>query len=422
VSETVSQEGELETKLEAKLEKVRVLLADGMLENASLELTQLWLKHPEEKSVIELYAQMMHESGRAEQANKVRSLLSVEIEKPALTFFEAGFSLIDARQFELAAMLLSQCDSLNPDDPVVNYELGFALMTLARFDSAVERFEKALAVAPDFDTTLNLSVCYVLTRDLKKAQEQTSHLIALATEEEELKEVAHRKVVLKRLESFANKKVLSGQDWLFILYGGILLRPNRKPDGKQEEIKGIAETLLIAKGFLEGMHGEIETIEYYNTQSRPLARALSDLMEIPLEPYKGPSRPEKALLVMDWATDIIGPHESFVDNQGKRIIFAYGLPGSEPLPLVPDIASMLSDNPLMPWDDRLKEDKIESFYSKIFDKARDLENDPDVLKEIQDLILYYEPKREQLVFNNPQHFPQRPEYSAEILTQEPKSE
>jgi Flp pilus assembly protein TadD len=417
VSETVSQEGELATSIE----KVQALLADGMLEKALFELTPLWLKNPAEKSIIELYAQVMHESGRAEQAHKLRSLLSDEQEGQALSLFEAGFSLIDARQFELAAMLLSRCDALNPDDPVVNYELGFALMTMARFDAAVERFEKALAVSPDFDTTLNLSVCYLLTRDMKKAREQTDHLVALATEEEELKEVAHRKVVLNRLESFANKRVLSAQDWLFILYGGILLRPNRKPDGKPEEIRALAETLLIAKGFLEGMQGEIETIEYYNTQSRPLARALSDLMEIPLEPYKGPSRPEKALLVMDWATDIIGPHESFVDNLGKRLIFAYGLPGSEPLPLVPDIASMLADDPLMPWNDRLKEDQIEAFYKKIFDKARDLENDPDVLKEIQDLILYYEPKREQLVFNNPQHFPQRPEYSAEILTQEPKS-
>jgi Flp pilus assembly protein TadD len=417
VSEIVSQKGELETELE----KVRVLLADGMLEQALLELTPLWLKNAEEKSVIELYAQSMHESGRAEQANKVRNLLSVEVPGLALALFEAGFSLIDARQFELAAMLLTRCDALSPDDPVVNYELGFALMTLARFDSAVERFEKALAVSPDFDTTLNLSVCYVLARDLNKAREQTNHLIALAHEDDELKEVAHRKVVLKRLEGFANKKVLSAQDWLFVLYGGILLRPNRKPDGKPEEIKAIAETLLIVKGFLEGMHGEIETIEYYNTQSRPLARALSDLMEIPLEPYKGPSRPEKALLVMDWATDIIGPHESFVDNLGKRIIFAYGLPSAEPLPLVPDIASMLSADALMPWNDLLKEDQIEAFYGKIFDKARDLENDPDVLKEIQDLILYYEPKQEQLVFNNPHHFPQRPEYSAEILTQEPES-
>jgi tetratricopeptide (TPR) repeat protein len=325
------------------------------------------------------------------------------------------------RQFELAAMLLSQCDALRPDDPVVNYELGFALMTLARFDAAVKHFEKALSISPDFDTTLNLSVCYVLTRDMPKAREQTNHLITLANEDDELKEVAHRKVVLKRLETLANKKVLSAQDWLFILYGSVLLRPNRKANGKSEEIRDIAETLLIVKGFVEGMHGEIETIEYYNTQSRPLARALSELMEIPLEPYKGPSRPEKALLVMDWATHIIGPHESFVDNLGKRIIFAYGLANTEPLPLVPDIAAVLSDDALMPWNDRLKEDKIEAFYSKIFYKARDLENDPDVLKEIQDLILYYEPKQEQLVFNNPNHFPERPEYSAEIVRQEPEA-
>jgi Flp pilus assembly protein TadD len=414
MTETVSQKD----SPESKLEKARQLLADGMFEKALQELTPRWLEAPDSEQAIELYAQLMHESGRTEQANRVRNLLKVTPDQKALALFEAGFSLIDARQFELATMLLGKCDALSPDDPVVNYELGFALMTLARFDAAIKHFEKALAIASDFDTTLNLSVCYVLTRNMKKARELTQQLIALGSQEDELKEVTHRKAVLARLETFAQKKVLTPQDWLYILYGGILLRPHRKTDGQVEDIRGIAETLLIVKGFLEGMQGEIETIEYYNTQSRPLARVLSELIEIPLEPYKGPSRPEKALLVMDWATDIIGPHESFVDNRGKRVIFAYGLPGSEPLPLVPDIAALLAEDALMPWNDSLKEDKIEGFRAKIFDKARDLENDPDVLKEIQDLILYYEPKRDHLVFDNPQHFPERPEYSAEILTPE----
>ena len=414
MSETVSPE----EVLEAKLQEVRNLLADGMYEKALAAITPLWLEDIEQGAVIELYGQLMHESGRQEQGEKVKNLLAAPAEERALALFEAGYSLIDARQYQLAVNLLRQCDALNPGDPTVNYELGFALMTLAQFPQAITHFLKTLAVTPDFDTNLNLSVCYVLTRDLKNARSHTNKLIELAKEEDELKEVGHRKVVLNRMEPFTNKKSLTPQDWLFILYGGILIRPKRNMEGSPDDHKGIAETLLIVKGFLEGMESEIETIEYYNTQSRPLARALADLMEVPLEPYKGPSRPEKALLVMDWAVDIIGPHESFINNTGKRIVFAYGLPSSEPLPLVPDIVAMLTEYPLMPWDERLKEEKIDDYYERIFHKARDLENDPDVLKEIQDLVLYYEPKREQLVFNNPSHFPERPEYSAEIIMQE----
>ncbi len=409
MSEAVSQSDGQETKLK----EIRALLADGMLEKAAQALTPLWLEHRDEKSVIELYAELMEESGRSRQSEKIKKIIS-EPDQP-LPIFEAAFSLIDIRQFALAAMLLKKCDQLRPDDPIVNYELGFALMSLAHLREAIVHFKKAQDIEPDFDTTLNLAVCYVLTRDLKEARAQTKELSGLAVTEEELKELAHRKIVLNRLEGFNQKKVLSPQDWLFVLYGGILLHPVPKLDDKKADHIKIAETLLIVKGFLEGLRQEIEVIEYYNTQSRPLTRALSELMEIPLDSYKGPNRPEQSLLVMDWAMDIIGPHESFIDNTGKRLLFAYGLPRSEPLPLLPDIVGYLTQDALMPWHQGSAESQIDLLYEKILDKARDLETEPEVLKAIQDLILYYEPKREQLIFANPTHFPERPEYSAEVV-------
>ena len=116
---------------------------------------------------------------------------------------------------------------------------------------------------------------------------------------------------------------------------------------------------------------------------------------------------------MDWASDIIGPHESFIDNSDKRLIFAYGLPSTEPLPLVPDINAYLCGSNLIPWSDLSKVD-AERHYEKILDKARNLESDPDVIKAIEDLLIYFEPRKKELVMGNSEHFPDRPEYSAEI--------
>jgi Flp pilus assembly protein TadD len=422
---------------ENEMEKARRLIADGMYEDADAVLSKLWLAEPANIEVISTYMLLMNECGRTEQAKKLKKLLQLmtgaeppsglaaiaeaddayddlEEEKHLpYAYFEAGFALIDARHFELAIMLLRKCNELQPNDPTVKYELGFALMALGKVPDAIKEFEDAYRISPDFDTVLNLSVCFALTRNLTKAKELTSRLSSLARDSDEIREVNHRKMVLKRLEGLSAKKKLSTQDWLYALYGGVLLsQKNHKQEA--EAHKSIAEILLLLKGLLEGLSQEVEIIEYYNTQSRPLAKIFSELMELPMDSYKGSNRPEHCLLLMDWATDLIGPHDAFIDNQDNRIIFAYALTRSEPLPLVPDIVGYLVDEPVMPWDQKTREETLQTICMKILDKARDLEADPDILKLNQDLITYFEPKRRELVLKNPKIFLERPEYSAEI--------
>ena len=419
-----------EEQLNNELSAARQLIADGMYENADQTLGPLWLKNPENLDVMTTYMQLMTECGRTEQATKIKELLQAltgivpeasaddeeemdEEKRLPYAYFEAAFALTDVRRFDLAIMLLTKCNQLQPDDPIVKYELGFALMAVSRVKEAIKHFEDAMRITTDFDTTLNLSVCYVLTRELSKAKELTSKLASLAKDSDEIREVNHRQMVLKRLESMSARKMMTAQDWLYVLYGSILLS-SKENKGEREEHKGIAEILLYLKGLLEGLSHEVEIIEYYNTQSRPLAKIFSELMELPLDSYKGPNRPEHCLLIMDWATDLIGPHDVFIDNSEKRIIFSYALAKSEPLPLVPDIAGCLVDEPVMPWDQKTREETLQTTCMKILDKARDLEADPDILKAIDDLNTYYEPKRRELVVKNPKVFPERPEYSAEI--------
>jgi hypothetical protein len=116
---------------------------------------------------------------------------------------------------------------------------------------------------------------------------------------------------------------------------------------------------------------------------------------------------------MNWASDIIGPHQSFIDNSDKRLIFAYGLPGAEPLPLVPDISAYLCSQDLMPWNDVTKAD-ADMHFNKILDQARNMESDPEIIKAVEDLLIYFEPRKKDLVMGNSESFPDRPEYSAEI--------
>jgi tetratricopeptide (TPR) repeat protein len=434
------------------LKEVRQLLTEGQMEQSLALLKTYWLEHPDDGEAADLLSNLMKEAGRSELSERLSKLakqLSNETEGPpeeesdpaetpvdspskgalnAQELFEAGFSLIDARQHELAAMLLNRCVNMVPEEPVVNYELGFALMSSKKFDQAVSHFERAMAKAPDFDTYLNLTACYSMLRRLDDARETIEKIDRLQLDDEQSRELAHRKVVLRRLDTLSGKPQLSTRDWLYALYGAILLRPGPPQLTKKEDPASIAQVLAILKGLLEGLRIEYEVIEFFGAQSRPLAQALAELLEIPVSGYKGPERAERALLALTWANDLIGPHDAFAGNSEQRSMFAYSLSWNEPLPVVPEIVGTLGFEDPMPWNEfggfkddadpltakNLKVD-VEEKYKAILSDARLLESDPGILHAVQEALDFYMGKEDLLVLANSKAFPRRSEYTAEVL-------
>ncbi len=334
------------------LKEIRELLNEGQTEKTLALLKRYWLEHPDDGEAADLFSDLMKQSGRSELSERLSKLaiqLSSEVESDAESkakrekssdaegeqaqakakgsvnaqeLFEAGFSLIDARQHELAAMLLNQCATMVPEEPVVNYELGFALMSSKRFDQAVAYFERAVKKSADFDTYLNLIACYSMMRRLDDAKNTIEKIEALPLDEEQLRELAHRKVVLRRMRTLSGKLHLSTRDWLYALYGAILLRPGMPDASRKEDVVSIGSILAILKGVMEGLRIELEVVEFFGAQSRPLAQAIGELLEIPIGGYKGPERAERALLTLSRANEVIGPHQAFREDPDRRAIIA----------------------------------------------------------------------------------------------------
>jgi hypothetical protein len=252
-----------------------------------------------------------------------------------------------------------------------------------------------------------------------------ARLEKLAKDEDEKLELAHRKVVLQRLDKLRWKPELSNRDWLYALYGTVVLRQDSDTTGSDteplvENYKSIAATMLVAKGVLEGLRHSPEVVEFYSPNSRPLAAVLARLLDVPLESYKGPDRPDRALMVIDWGSEIIGPHEAFSINSANRSIFAYGLSKTEPLPLTPDMVGHFAFGLKLPWSylDSSQPGAVdpESAIPEILERAWDLESNPDIVKAINDTVEYYSDKHDSIVLGNTR-FPQRPEFSAEVPIQ-----
>lgn len=230
-----------------------------------------------------------------------------------------------------------------------------------------------------------------------------------------------------------SKAKLNTRDWLFALYGSVLLRPSTTEDKTKEDSHSIGQMLAVMKGVLDGLSALPETIEFYGPQSRPLAQSLAEFLEIPITSYKGPDQPVQALLVMSWASDIIGPHKSFMTKEKNRSIFSYGLTWDEALPVVPEIVGTLAHEELMPWNENKADGSAspnlqiagsnqrnftpqnERAYKAILADARDLESDPRTIKFVQEALDYYDSKKQHLMLCNPDAFGFRPEYTAEVV-------
>lgn len=422
------------------LDQARQLLESKDLVGSFLLSKTHWLSFPEDLEAVRLLCEIMRKNGKKELFKHLKTLgeSKEELLNNAQSLFEAGYHFIEEREPELAVMLLSRCSELLPEHDVIAYELGFALMQLRRFQEAITHFERVLERdGNDFDTRLNLTVCHSLTRNLERASCFVADLEKLAKNDEEKRELSHRRWVIKRLEKFDSRHHLTVRDWVYALYGAVLLSDTTPKDteGKPRSIAadypGLATTLAILRGLLSELGLRYDVIEYYSPLSRPLAEALATIMELNAEPYRGPDRTETALLVMAWASDIIGPHKTFVPHSKRRTIFAYGLSSAAQLPVTPDIIGCLACECAMPWaaalDEYMKDDKVspkgaphpmnkiqEAALGEILAKLADLESNPEIIKQVEDLHIYYSARKEYLLLENAESFPERPEYTAEI--------
>lgn len=425
------------------LEQARRLLECSDLAGSFLLSKEHWLSNPHDLSCVQLVCEIMRKNGKKELYKHLKVLAQSQDEllNNAQSLFEAAYHFIDEREPELAVMLLNRCAELSPDQTWIRYELGFALMQLRRIEEAIAEFEHLMELEADFDTGLNLTVCHSLTRNLDRASELVAELENLVGNLEEnekkeaKKELAWRQWVIKRLEKFDRRHTLSIRDWVYALYGSVLLSDTTpkdlsgKPRPHAADYPGIASTLLILHGFCTELGLRFDVVEYYSPLSRPLAEALATLMEINAEPYKGPDRKESALLVMAWASDIIGPHKSFVPHSPRRTLFAYGLTTLAQLPVTPDIIGCLAAECVMPWAAELESSESDERHTgkvhpmnqvqeqatnQILAKLADLESNPQILKQVEDLHAYYYNKKELLILDNSKLFPERPVYTAEI--------
>ncbi|MBX9693332.1 MAG: tetratricopeptide repeat protein, partial [Cyanobacteria bacterium] len=148
------------------LQKAQALLEEGRLDYCLSTLKQYWLTNPSDSAAILLFSRLMSQLDNAQLAESLSRLADLVKrqdwddpmgELSGRQVFETAYQLIDLRLYDLAVMLMMRCLDEAPNDPTLNYELGFALMALGKYDEAINHFDTAARDNQDFDTVLNLA-------------------------------------------------------------------------------------------------------------------------------------------------------------------------------------------------------------------------------------------------------------------------
>jgi len=79
---------------------------------------------------------------------------------------ELGITLVDCKRYEESLGPLSRAESLGQEDPRLEHYFGTALANVGRFKDAVDHYQKALRLKPDFaEARLGLALTYLNLRD-----------------------------------------------------------------------------------------------------------------------------------------------------------------------------------------------------------------------------------------------------------------
>ena len=79
---------------------------------------------------------------------------------------ELGIMLVDRKRYEESLGPLSRAESLGQQDPRLEHYFGTALANVGRFKDAVDHYQKALKLKPDFaEARLGLALTYLNLRD-----------------------------------------------------------------------------------------------------------------------------------------------------------------------------------------------------------------------------------------------------------------
>ncbi len=242
----------------------------------------------------------------------------------------------------------------------------------------------------------------------------------LALNPDEKTELANVNKITLRLQEYTNlKNIKNYRDWLYILYGNILLVDFKLDKAKFNEYEPnlveILTHIYILKRFFEALNISLELFEYFDDDSHILAQLFALIFELPVEKVSTEIKNAKCMLIVSNPHKIKEVYHNYTKINNNQIIYFYSLPFSSALPIIPAIVNCITDKLNLPFAQIGYGTKE---YNDLMIKAKDMinniETDCDSALKIQQLIEYYELRQPNLILENQDVFKDYVQYHGEL--------
>ncbi|NTU86124.1 MAG: tetratricopeptide repeat protein [Chloroflexales bacterium] len=237
----------------------------------------------------------------AKAADAFRTVATLESD--FLAYFNLGYVLVELERYEEAVDAFAQCLALAPDDSATHFELSLIYLSRGEYTEALNHLQLPLRSYPeDWEVHNLLGRCLLGLRRYDEAVAALGRSLLLAGTPYAQAEVIDNINTVERHREFRNLNTVKDQ-----LYAedGVIYLGSASDDGLQVSethdfhftYPDIATTLqrLIALAASAGWH--FSAIVAADTLARPLAEALSTLLETPLRTAEKLGEADRILLV-----------------------------------------------------------------------------------------------------------------------------
>ena len=346
--------------------------------------------------------------------------------------YDVGFTFVEQGVPGLAVRYLQACVDLEPDHPLVRYELGYALFQAGAFETAIPHLvrsaaDTSLAGPEPFAASLLLVECHMHLGDLDTAREMFDTIDATGDEQADAQMDAIAAMIGRAALRFGGQR-LDARDWYFIEQGGVTLRVDPELPGGTLGIDWIADLLRRFEAVADGLDVRPEVVSYVAPESRPVAAALAFRLGATLvdaEMFE-PHQDESALLIGKEPVEFAPLLTTLRVHDDDLHLFAVTLDPRIDHPIAPDVIGLFSSGVRYPWESRIeiegrsKEDvdvrqidadiEMQRGADKMIVAAmQEMDGDDEVIDELQRL---FGSLKEALLLGNADQHPSRRVYAA----------
>lgn len=295
----------------------------------------------------------------AKAAEKFRTVVSLEGD--FLAYFNLGYVLVELEQFDSAITAFQKCLQLEPEDAATHYEISYIYFSWGNFTTALDYLQLPLSKYPeDWEVHHLMGKCYLGLQQHDEALGSFGRALMLTNLPEVQTELLENINQVERHREF--RTLNSVKDRVYAQEGVVYIGSAQDNgllvadiDDYHFTYPDIGTTLQRLLALQQGYRWDFTALVMLDKLSYPLAISMSQLLHLPLRQFDELQPDDTALLVLAVAREAELLQLALERVPCKLVSFCLGLNWLRHSHDLPDIIGIVARKACsVPWDAELR--------------------------------------------------------------------